>query len=521
MHKLFKTIKEEHEKPVEGQITGEIPEWVNGSLYRNGPGMYEVGEYKYNHWFDPLAMFTRFHIENKKVTYQNRYLKSETYKKNVAAQRIVIYGFGTLPVPDPCQNIFQRFLSYFTVDEKNDNTNVNFYPLKDELYASTETNFIRKVDPETLETLERVNLTDYVAVHTASAHPHYDADGTVHNIGNCFKGGPKICIIKIPPKKEPNDEFPQGQVMSAIKSSGKVSINYIHSFGMTENYYVYVEQPMFMNLLKIMTAKIRGSPMSNSMDWYPDLKTRFRIIDKKTGEEVNPEIKYEADPLMVFHHINAYEENGHIIVDLCAVRSNEALSYVYLKDLTSEQCEEKWRNFEDPQPRRYILPLKVNQQTPRNKNLVDITQAAATAEMTADDTVYCTWEALVNTGMDFPQINYKSHNGKKYRYTYGVGWHPKGKHFNTVMKIDINTKTFKEWGEDKCYPSEPVFVPNPNGTDEDDGVVLSSVNTSDYDKGKNAFLLVLDAKSMKEIARAEFDIPRFPKDFHGLFKTNQ
>jgi carotenoid cleavage dioxygenase-like enzyme len=37
------------------------------------------------------------------------------------------------------------------------------------------------------------------------------------------------------------------------------------------------------------------------------------------------------------------------------------------------------------------------------------------------------------------------------------------------MKIDINTKTFKEWGEDNCYPSEPVFVPNPNGTDEDDG----------------------------------------------------
>jgi hypothetical protein len=50
---------------------------------------------------------------------------------------------------------------------------------------------------------------------------------------------------------------------------------------------------------------------------------------------------------------------------------------------------------------------------------------------------------------------------------------------------------------------------------------LSAVNNSDFDKGKNAFLLVLDAKSMKEIARAEFDIPRFPKDFHGLFKTNK
>jgi len=35
---------------------------VRGSLYRNGPGMYEVGEYKYQHMFDPLAMFQRFNI---------------------------------------------------------------------------------------------------------------------------------------------------------------------------------------------------------------------------------------------------------------------------------------------------------------------------------------------------------------------------------------------------------------------------------------------------------------------------
>ena len=52
------------------------------------------------------------------------------------------------------------------------------------------------------------------------------------------------------------------------------------------------------------------------------------------------------------------------------------------------------------------------------------------------------------------------------------------------------------------------------------GVLLSAVNSSDFDSGKSAFLLVLDAKSMTEIARAEFkDIHRFPKDFHGLFRS--
>lgn len=33
------------------------------------------------------------------------------------------------------------------------------------------------------------------------------------------------------------------------------------------------------------------------------------------------------------------------------------------------------------------------------------------------------------------------------------------------------------WEEIGLYPSEPVFVPSPNATEEDDGVVLSVVIT--------------------------------------------
>lgn len=29
------------------------------------------------------------------------------------------------------------------------------------------------------------------------------------------------------------------------------------------------------------------------------------------------------------------------------------------------------------------------------------------------------------------------------------------------------------WGEDKCLPSEPVFIPRPNGESEDDGMNTS------------------------------------------------
>ena len=48
----------------------------------------------------------------------------------------------------------------------------------------------------------------------ATAHPHFDPDGTVHNIGHSYKGKPKICIIKIPPKKGIVSMFRQTNVVT-------------------------------------------------------------------------------------------------------------------------------------------------------------------------------------------------------------------------------------------------------------------------------------------------------------------
>lgn len=38
-----------------------------------------------------------------------------------------------------------------------------------------------------------------------------------------------------------------------------------------------------------------------------------------------------------------------------------------------------------------------------------------------------------------------------------------------IGKFDTNTKEIVYWNEENCWPSEPVFVPRPNGESEDDG----------------------------------------------------
>lgn len=67
----------------------------------------------YDHWFDGMALMHQFKIQRGEVTYMSRFLQSEAYRKNREQDRIVMSEFGTLAMPDPCKNFFQRFLSRF------------------------------------------------------------------------------------------------------------------------------------------------------------------------------------------------------------------------------------------------------------------------------------------------------------------------------------------------------------------------------------------------------------------------
>lgn len=78
-------------------LSGKIPEWLEGSLIRNGSGMFEIGETKMNHLFDGLSVMHRFAINGYgegKSTYQNRILQSDTYKQAKAANRLTMHQFG-------------------------------------------------------------------------------------------------------------------------------------------------------------------------------------------------------------------------------------------------------------------------------------------------------------------------------------------------------------------------------------------------------------------------------------------
>lgn len=124
-------------------------------------------------------------------------------------------------------------------------------------------------------------------------------------------------------------------------------------------------------------------------------------------------------------------------------------------------------------------------------------------------------EKKKSASLEMPTIHYESYNGKKYSFAYGMSKYPNHKEdfINCLVKIDMVKDSSIYWFEEGCYPQEPMFVPNPNGTSEDDGINLSIVFDT---KIGQSFLLFLDSKDFKEIGRAI--IPQIvPFGLHTIF----
>uniref|UniRef100_A0A3Q1I4P6 Uncharacterized protein n=1 Tax=Anabas testudineus TaxID=64144 RepID=A0A3Q1I4P6_ANATE len=506
-------------EPVTAQVNGSIPSWLQGTLVRNGPGLFSVGDSEYNHWFDGMSLLHSFTFSNGEVTYRSKFLKSNTYKRNIKANKIVVSEFGTMVYPDPCKNIFSRISTHLSniIPDFTDNNLINIVRYGDDYYASSEVNYMNKIDPATLETVGRINYRSHIALNLATAHPHYDSEGNTYNIGTVFMGlgTPKYIIFKVP--ADASDKEHNKPALRKVQQIGSIPFrsllfpSYFHSFGMTENYIVFVEQPFKLDIVKLATAYFRGANWGNCLKFDKDDITLFHVINKKTGKAIST--RFYADNMVVFHHINAYETNEHVVFDLISYTDSNLYNMFYIKNIKQETSSfiQSNKTFSPPSCQRFVLPLNTDKESPKGTNLVSLTDTSAKAVMQEDGSVYCQPDTLF-VGLELPGINYHF-NAKKYRYFYGfrLEWSP---HPNKIAKFDIVTRKHIEWHQENCYPSEPVFVASPGAVEEDDGVILSSVVSPD--PNISPFMLVLNAKTMEEMARASIPVS-VHIDLHGLF----
>ena len=53
---------------------------------------------------------------------------------------------------------------------------------------------------------------------------------------------------------------------------------------MSENYIVFIEQPIKLDLLKFMLYRIQGKSFHKVMTWEPKYDTIFHLVNRHTGK---------------------------------------------------------------------------------------------------------------------------------------------------------------------------------------------------------------------------------------------
>lgn len=452
-------------------VSGKIPDWLSGTLVRNGPIKVTVDGRSNAHWFDGLAMLHAFSFHEGNINYSNKFLRSDAYHTVFEKASLDYEGFAS----DPCRSLFKKFLTFFIPHSHPiQNANVNVAKIANEYVALTEIPLPVKFDPQTLDTLGVLNYQDELPKDKCfeSAHPHYDATQK-ETLNYLIKFGPTsyYTLYKL------KDGSSERKVIADVLVEEPA---YMHSFAFTEHFVILTEFPLVVRPLDLMT---KNQAFIKNFTWQPQRGTRFIVIDKENGNVIG---KFTTRPFFAFHHVNAFEEDDLLHIDIVTYQDASIITGADLYVNSDIYFENDPSYLE-----RFSLSLKTGEINSR---------------------------ILLAKSCEFPRINEKQ-DGKPYRYAYLASFRETA-HDNKELlkskglyKVNTLTNELLEWSEQGCSPGEPVFVEAPGAQEEDDGVVLTVV----LDNIQNeSFLLMLDAKNFKELGRAR--APHvIPMGLHGQY----
>jgi beta-carotene 15,15'-monooxygenase len=450
-------------------VEGSLPDWLSGTLIRNGPGAFDLGDASVDHWFDGLAMLHRFGFGDGGVRYRNRFLRSDAYE--AARTGSFESGFAT-----GHSTLRERLWDLLRADPY-DNANIVTERIGDRYVALTETPRWVSFDPDDLHTTGHVRYEGpEPRGQLTCAHLRHDptTDATL-NVETEF-GRPSQYHVH---------EILGPERRRHVASVDTERPSYMHSFALTPGYVVLTAFPFDVNPLSFLGPG-EQPPFVEHYEWRPNAGLRIVAIERETGEIT---VDTRTDAVFGFHHVNAYENDGRIVFDLETVPDPTALDSLYLSTLREGDLSAlggKLERFElDPESGT------VDRET---------LHEGATALPTTSPDRWC----------------------RRHRYVYAQGAEqPVTDWPHLVRKIDVDDGTESTYAFDGGHVSEPIFVPREDGErgssaserSEDDGVVLTVALD---DAEGHSTLLVLDAQTMTELARA--DLPHaIPFDFHGRF----
>jgi carotenoid cleavage dioxygenase-like enzyme len=446
-------------------LRGRLPDWLRGDLLRTCPAVFERGAWEARHWFDGLCLLYAFRLgDDGAVRFRSRLLDTET-ARDAAAGRVPRATFAT-----PIRRSFLSRL-FHPIAPVTDNANVNVLEIGDDVVALTEGPHQPIVDQRALAVRGLVEYDDDLPDGAImSAHPHFDfarrlVVNTVEHLGvSSFVG-----VYEHPPGERRR---------RLIGRWATKRVPYVHSFGLTPSSAIVIAHPLTTNPLTMLWSN-RG--FIDHFDWRPRDPTRLVVFDRATGAVT----EHETDPLFVFHTVNAYDAADELVLDLCAYPDASLIDRLRTDQLAARLPELTGELVRLRIPRAGRGPVRR--------------------------------ERLADVGFEFPSISYKRVSARPHSVLWGAsGGYERdggGGYRARVVRIDVGSGRVSSFAADGWLFGEPIFVARPDGSAEDDGVLLTIAHGLDR---RATALAVLDARTLAEVAWAELDAA-VPLGFHGSF----
>lgn len=273
------------EVDVEMTVTGDMPKDLAGAFYRNGanPQFDQDDDY---HWFSGDGMIHGFFVENGKVRYRNRYVRTPKWGAEHAAGRKLFGTFGNPMTTDP---------SVLGTDSGVANTNIVWHAGK--LLALEEGHMPFEMDPLTLES------KGYVAPYKdrVTAHPKLDPE-----TGEMVWFGYSVGQMPFTNTCSYGVTSATGEVLRRDDFEAPYS-SMVHDFLVTRNHVLFPILPLTGSLPRAMS----GLP---PYAWEPEKGAFVGVMARNASVET---IRwFETEACYVFHPLNAYEEGNLIHADV-------------------------------------------------------------------------------------------------------------------------------------------------------------------------------------------------------------
>jgi carotenoid cleavage dioxygenase len=420
------------------QVTGVLPDSLNGRYLRNGPNPVTSPDPSTYHWFTGDGMVHGIRIEDGNARwYRNRWVRSGE----------VATALGESPRPGPI------------VDGMDFSPNTNVIAHAGRTYAIVEAG----ARPyELTDLLETVGASDFQGTLPGgyTAHPKRDPEtGELHAVSYYWAWGNQVqyTVVGVDGRVRRVVDIPVG---------GPVSI---HDMSLTSTYAVIYDLPV------VFSPEALAEGFSFPYRWSESYQSRVGLLPLEGGAD--DVVWCDVDPCYVFHPMNAYDEDGMVIIDL--VRHPKMFATHLIGPDEGAPVLERWTV--DPGAGKVATQLLDDR--PQEFPRVD--------------------ERLVGRRNRYGYIAALA-DGEKDEAGFTIG--------GALLKHDLS----KGSSEIRTLPGgagEALFVPETASSGEDQGFVMSLI----YDADRQASdLLVLHAQDFTGDPVAVVHLPvRVPYGFHG------